>query len=304
MAGWVWLESLRGLTSWNALLCGFPNDENGREDGGELSRGGPNRVNPTWGVVSEGVHWTSPVGDMRGDSIVGGLPTPISILCGGAVLTGEVIALGRNRDNEVLASATIWTGERSIDASFRVSLEEVVDSSSESLSPLEEVPLEEELDGSTPCVDVGSVTFVRGGGDVWLVMMGSADSWSSCWAWCVVTTPSDVTCSPVGGRGSDTTSDTTGDLTLLGRVVALVTLVTDRALITVLAIFTAAPWFTFFVCLLVGLVLMDAALEMDCRDGSEGRVEGVGVPEDFRGMRGEGCKQGENNNKPWIIVYN
>ncbi len=56
MAGWVWLESLRGLTSWNALLCGFPNDENGREDGGELSRGGPNRVNPTWGVVSEGVH--------------------------------------------------------------------------------------------------------------------------------------------------------------------------------------------------------------------------------------------------------
>ncbi len=52
----MWLESLRGLTSWNALLCGFPNDENGREDGGELSRGGPNRVNPTWGVVSEGVH--------------------------------------------------------------------------------------------------------------------------------------------------------------------------------------------------------------------------------------------------------
>ncbi len=50
-----------------------------------------------------------------------------------------------------------------------------------------------------------------------------------------------MTCRPVGGRGNDTTSETTGDLTLLGRVVALVTLVTDRALITVLAIFTAVP---------------------------------------------------------------
>ncbi len=35
---------------------------------------------------------------------------------------------------------------------------------------------------------------------------------------------------------------------------------------------------------------MDAALVMDCREGSDGRVDGVGVPEDLRGMRGEGCK--------------
>ena len=68
-------------------------------------------------------------------------------------------------------------GDLSIDGPFRVSLEEEVDSSSESLSPLEEVLLEDELDGRTPCVDVGSVTFVRGGGDVWVVLSGSSDSW-------------------------------------------------------------------------------------------------------------------------------
>ncbi len=98
----MWSDSLRGLTSWNALLCGFPNEENGREDGGELSGG----KNPTWGLVSDGVHCISPGGDIRGDSIVGGFPTPISILCGGTVLTGEVMALGRTRDTEG-ASVTI-----------------------------------------------------------------------------------------------------------------------------------------------------------------------------------------------------
>lgn len=193
---WVWslVESLRGLTSWNALLCGFPSDENGRV--GEL-RGGANGTKPTCDgeVRSEGClvqPICAPVGDSSGESKGGGVRTAVSVF-GGTDFTGDVIALGRNKETDDFASETICTGlvavSRSTEVVFLVSLEEEVDSS-ESLSPLDVVVLDEELEGRAPSVDEGSVTFVRVGGCeavrvggcevVWLVMGDSDCAGVSC----------------------------------------------------------------------------------------------------------------------------
>lgn len=75
------------------------------------------------------------------------------------------MAFGRTKVCDDFASATICTGERSMGGSFLASLDEDV-LSSESLSPLDEVLPEDELEGSVPSEGVGSVTLVSGGGGV------------------------------------------------------------------------------------------------------------------------------------------
>lgn len=182
-----------------------------------------------------------PVGERRGERRGGGVGMLPSLPDRGATLTGDVIAFGRSKSLELLATETSCTGllgilSGSSDRPFLVSFVDVVlDSlSSESLPLDDDELLLEELDGRLPSGAFGRVALgIRGGtGGVFVVMFNEVEiiwalltffncctitgfgaaggscepSLSGCGLDSVIT-PCDVTTNVVGCLGRETTSE-------------------------------------------------------------------------------------------------